>query len=72
MCWHNWKEYKDKESKEHYRICRKCGIAQVGYKCASLTELLNETHHLEYKTDETLCRTNNWIDRENWKIRYGN
>lgn len=71
MCFHNWKEYKDKETNKYYRICAKCGIAQVGNKYANLTELANDTYHLEYKTDETLCRTNNWIDRETWRLRYG-
>lgn len=61
MCIHNWKEYKDKETEKHYRVCTKCGIAQ-SYDCIAGY----------YQTDKTLCRTNNWIDRETWKLRYGN
>lgn len=60
MCFHNWKEYKDKESKEHYRICTKCGVAQEYDSCM-----------YGYTTNKYLCRTNNWIDRETWRLRYG-
>lgn len=60
MCIHNWKEYKDKETKKHYRVCTKCGIAQ------------ERIEGLMYVTNKYLCRTNNWIDRETWRLRYGN
>lgn len=63
MCIHNWKEYKDKETNKYYRICTKCGIAQ---------EYQHDIFSGNYVTNKSLCRTNNWIDRETWRLRYGN
>lgn len=63
MCFHKWKEYKDKETKKYYRICTKCGIAQRG-----TYDLV--FGYTQYITDKTLCRTNNWIDKDTWMLRY--
>lgn len=72
MCWHDWKEYKDIKENKYYRICRKCGIAQEGKKYANVTNLVNGTYNLVYETDKTLCRTNDWISRAVWRLKYGN
>lgn len=64
MCFHKWKEYKDLETNIYYRICTKCGIAQKG----SYDILRGGTY---YETDKTLCKTNSWIDRETFRLRYG-
>lgn len=66
MCFHKWKEYKDLDDNRYYnyrRICIKCGIAQRGEYDVLSNRIL-------YATDETLCRTNNWISRDIYELKY--